>query len=427
MSMQHDYVKEHVASWSVSAPDFPFAAPAIALSDKRRRETMLDQYIDATKALGEREPHRRSLTKEEEASFIADTRAFLRDGLDFNDHQLEVMFSEALLGVTREFVRQTRRFDSGLDFNDVFQACRNMWVMAVLQTVLGMPVRLTPSIFAYSLLYPYTDNLIDDPRISSADKALFSSNFRRRLAGELPQPGSHAERKIFTLVEMIEGEFQRTDYPGVYDSLLAIHEAQTRSAQLIHSGDSLSDAEIFEISIAKGGASVLADGCLVAGSLTHDQERFLFGYGAYLQLLDDIQDAREDRAAGLHTIFSRGDEVLEAKVNRTYWFGEGVIRGLPLFGRHHLDVFASLMQKSKDLLIIGAVAQHPELYSPEYISAMEEHSPFRCSYIRRHGEQFVPYNSMLLSAVEALTFDDDAPEEARHRHTEHAPVSKISS
>jgi len=394
MSMQHDYVKEHVASWNVSAPDFPFAAPAIALSDKRRRETMLDQYIDATKALGEREPHRRSLTKEEEASFIADTRTFLRDGLDFND---------------------------------VFQACRNMWVMAVLQTVLGMPVRLTPSIFAYSLLYPYTDNLIDDPRISSADKALFSSNFRRRLAGELPQPGSHAERKIFTLVEMIEGEFQRTDYPGVYDSLLAIHEAQTRSAQLIHSGDSLSDAEIFEISIAKGGASVLADGCLVAGSLTHDQERFLFGYGAYLQLLDDIQDAREDRAAGLHTIFSRGDEVLEAKVNRTYWFGEGVIRDLPLFGRHHLGVFASLMQKSKDLLIIGAVAQHPELYSPEYLSAMEEHSPFRCSYIRRHGEQFVPYNSMLLSAVEALTFDDDAPEEARHRHTEHAPVSKISS
>ncbi len=394
MSMQHDYVKEHVASWSVSAPDFPFAAPAIALSDKRRRETMLDQYIDATKALGEREPHRRSLTKEEEASFIADTRTFLRDGLDFND---------------------------------VFQACRNMWVMAVLQTVLGMPVRLTPSIFAYSLLYPYTDNLIDDPRISSADKALFSSNFRRRLAGELPQPGSHADRKIFTLVEMIEGEFQRTDYPGVYDSLLAIHEAQTRSAQLIHSGDSLSDAEIFEISIAKGGASVLADGCLVAGSLTHDQERFLFGYGAYLQLLDDIQDAREDRAAGLHTIFSRGDEVLEAKVNRTYWFGEGVIRGLPLFGRHHLDVFASLMQKSKDLLIIGAVAQHPELYSPEYLSAMEEHSPFRSSYIQQHGEQFVPYNSMLLSAVEALTFDDDAPEEARHRHTEHAPVSKISS
>ncbi len=409
MSMQHEYVKEHVASWNVSAPDFPFAAPAIALSDKRRRETMLDRYVDATKALGKRDPHRRSLTAEEEASFIAETRALLRDGLDFNEYQLEVMFSEALLGVTRDFVRQTKRFDSGLDFNDVFQACRNMWVMAVLQTVLGMPVRLTPSIFAYSLLYPYTDNLIDNPRISSADKALFSSNFRRRLAGELPQPGSHAEQKIFTLVEMIEGEFQRQDYPRVYDSLLAIHDAQTRSAQLIHSGNSLSDAEIFEISIAKGGASVLADGWLVAGSLTYGQERFLFGYGAYLQLLDDIQDAREDRTAGLHTIFSREDGALETKVNRTYWFGEGVIRDLPLFGMHHLDVFTSLMQKSKDLLIIGAVTQHPELYSPEYISAMEEHSPFRSSYIQQHEDQFVPYNCIMLTAIEKIAFNEYHP------------------
>lgn len=58
--------------------------------------------------------------------------------------------------------------------------------------------------------------------------------------------------------------------------------------QLIHSNKPLSELETLTVYLAKGGASVLADGYLVAGKLTKDQEYFLFGYGAYLQLLDDI-------------------------------------------------------------------------------------------------------------------------------------------
>ncbi len=35
----------------------------------------------------------------------------------------------------------------------------------VLQLLLGIPVRVTPAIFAYSMLYPYGDNCLDDPAI----------------------------------------------------------------------------------------------------------------------------------------------------------------------------------------------------------------------------------------------------------------------
>jgi hypothetical protein len=409
MTMSQKYLEDYAVAWKMSVPGFPFIGPTLLPSEKLRREKIFDQYIGSVKALRKGKQSRKSLTEKEEQLFVAGTRNLLREGLDFSDRQLGVMFSDELLEVTRQFVRQARQFDSALTFNNIFQACRNMWIMNGLQIVLGLPVKLTSSIFAYSLLYPYTDNLIDNPCITPIDKSIFSDHFRLRLEGRTAEPCNPTERIIFSLVAMIEAEYPRSAYPEVYESLIAIHEAQTRSVQLIHSGSSLSEDEILEICIAKGGTSVLADGYLVAGKLTPDQEYFLFGYGAYLQLLDDIQDAREDREAGLHTVFSRSDDFLEKKVNRTYWFGERVMRDLPLFGREHLAVFASLMQKSMDLLIIGAIAQNSNLHSNGYVSEMEAYSPFSFSYIQKHKEQFVPYNGFLLTAIEEIAFNEDIP------------------
>jgi hypothetical protein len=407
--MIQNFVKEYAVSWNRSVPDFPFIAHSITLSEKQRRENVFDEYIDSVKALKKRKLDRKKLTESEEQLFVGRTRNLLCDVLDYSDQQLGVMFSPELLEVTRQFVRRARDFDSALTVNAIFQACRNMWIMNGLQIVLGLPVRLSSSIFAYSLLYPYTDNLIDNPDIAPTDKSIFNHNFRLRLDGQDVTPGTSTEKIIFRLVAMIEAEFPRSAYPEVYASLIAIHEAQTRSVQLLHSGGSLSEAEILEICIAKGGASVLADGYLVAGKLSREQEFFLYGYGAYLQLLDDIQDARDDRTAGLHTVFSRCNDFLEAKVNRTYWFGERVMRDLSLFGRHHLVVFGSLMRKSMDLLVIGAIAQNSDLYSNGYASAIENYSPFSFSYIQKHKEQFVPYNGFLLTAIEEIAFNVRVP------------------
>ncbi len=404
--MIQNYLENYTFCWEKSTPDFPFIAQKFSLNEKQTREKILDQYIQTIKAVRNGKLNRKKLTEEDERLFFAQTRNFLRDGLDFTDVQLQVMFSDELTGVTRQFVRQARRFDSKLTFHDVFQACRNMWIMNGLQIVLGLPVKLTPSIFAYSLLYPYTDNLIDNPQISSIDKLIFSNNFYLRLAGKNPLPNNGAEKTIFSLVAMIEEEFPRSTYPGVYQSLLAIHEAQTQSMKLIHSGDALSETETLKICMAKGGASVLADGYLVAGELSSDQEYFLFGYGAYLQLLDDIQDVDEDSNAGLKTVFSKNNELLDIKLNKTYWFGEKVMQSLGLFGGQYIDVFKSLMRKSMDLFIIEAIAQNPDFYDKEYVAEMENHSPFSFAYIQKRKEQFVPYNGLLLTAIEEIAFGE---------------------
>lgn len=402
MTRVQDHLDAYTQSWKSSAHTFPSFSHTFPVTEKQRREQVLDRYFRSVNAMKSRAPRRKSLTGDAQQQFITATRHLLYEGLDFTAQQLHVLFSEELLDVSRQFVRQARQFDSALTFNEIFQACRNMWVMNGLQIVLGLPVKLTSSVFAYSLLYPYTDNLIDDPDISADDKARFSTNFHERLAGHSPQPRTSTERIIFSLVDMIEAEYPRSAFPDVYESLLAIHDAQTRSMRLLHAGDSLSESETLEICLAKGGTSVVADGYLVAGTLTKDQEFFLFGYGAYLQLLDDIQDAQEDRAAGLHTVFSRSNEFLESKVNMTHWFSSMVMQNLPLFGSQHLEIFSSLMRKSMELLVIGAIAHTSDLYSAAYVLEMESYSPFSFSYLQTHKEHFVPYNGFLLKAIEEL-------------------------
>src|SRR5512138_1794931 len=52
-----------------------------------------------------------------------------------------------------KFVSRARRFDPAISDAELQQALRNLWVFNSLQFYLGKPVRLTPSSFAYSLLY----------------------------------------------------------------------------------------------------------------------------------------------------------------------------------------------------------------------------------------------------------------------------------
>lgn len=404
--MLQKYTEKYTEIWKNSSVQLPDFSKSYTPSEKQIREQYLDQFLLSIKSFRKNQIRRKSITLAEESLFFENTRCFLRDGLDFTDNQLEIMFSDDLIEVTRTFVRKARVFDPELSFSDIFQACRNAWIMHGLQLIMGLPILLTPSILAYSLLYPYTDNMIDDPQVSGLEKMIFSDRFRNRLSGQKLDPISKTENAVFRLVEMIEDQYSRLEFPQVFESLLGIHEAQTRSLKLIQQNNSISETETLKICLAKGGASVLADGFLVAGNLTETQQCFLFGYGSYLQLLDDIQDVEEDFNAGLMTVFSRDafKLPLDEKLNKTYWFGEQVMKSLDFFNGQHIDIFKSLMRKSMDLFIAEAIAQNPESYRQKYVSEFENYSPFYFSYIRKRKEQFTPYNGFLLTAIEEIAF-----------------------
>jgi len=407
--MIQNYTEQYAEIWERCPVQMPRFSKVYPKEDKLSREKFLDQFLNTIKAFRKDRIRGKSFTEADQQLFLRNTREFLRNGLDFTDGQLELMFSDEMVEITRSFVRQAKAFDPDLPFNDIFQACRNMWIMNGLQLIMGIQMQVTPSIFAYSMLYPYTDNLIDDPNISSFEKLVFSERFRDRLSGVMLEPKDKTESIIFRLVGMIEGEYSRNDFPEVYESLLGIHDAQTNSLKLIQFSDSLSEQETLKICLDKGGASVLADGYLVAGKLTEAQRYFLFGYGAYLQLLDDIQDVEEDYAAGLMTVFSKSAfrVPLDEKLNKAYWFGEQVMESLDFFDGQHIEQFKSLMRRSMDLFITEAIAQVPDAYSRKYVAAFESFSPFHFSYICKRKEQFAPYNGFLLTALEESAFAEN--------------------
>jgi hypothetical protein len=252
-----------------------------------------------------------------------------------------------------------------------------------LQLMMNLPVEINPSVFAYSMIYPYSDNFLDDPNISGKEKQEFSDRFNLRLHGENIVPVNHTEKQLFTLVSMFENQYDRLAFPGVYESLYAIQKGQTDSLKLIKSGK-LSEPEISRVCFEKGGASVLADGYLVAGRLTEQQEQALFGYGVYLQLLDDIQDIKEDSGANTKTMCSfLGQNNLSEFVNQTIHFGRIALEEMKCFEALNTDVFLNLMNRSIESMIIESVGLNSSGFSADYLAELEKSSPLRFDYVRR--------------------------------------------
>ncbi len=151
----------------------------------------------------------------------------------------------------KSFARMARDFAPMISSDDIYQAGRNVITANLIQLLLGLPARVTPSIFAYSMLYPYTDNYLDDQSIPMETKVSFNKRFRHRLLGEEIEPANSHEVDISSLIRMIENEWNRQDYPQVYESLLSIHKAQTLSLDLVAPGITPFERDILGISFEK--------------------------------------------------------------------------------------------------------------------------------------------------------------------------------
>jgi len=303
---------------------------------------------------------------------------FARDTLGFTDRQLDVILSYGFLDASARFAEEARRFDPMVSEDDIYQASRNVMTMNFIQLLLGRSVTLTPAIFAYSMLYPYTDNYLDDPAVSADVKHAFIERFRSRLGGEGVLPANQHERLIWELVWMVEQQYPRVQYERVYESLYAIHDAQCRSLSLLNHVSSPYEVDVLSLIFEKGGTSVLADGYLVAGELTEEQSRFMFAYGAYTQLMDDMEDILSDRAAGVQTLFSQtaGRWPLDELTNHTFHFGNQVFKTLDCFTGAEADALKELIWRTIDPMLIASAGTYPQFYSRAYLKQLEDHLPF---------------------------------------------------
>lgn len=397
------------AWWDASSE--PYApSPRYESREQVRHEGALDRFLAALTAEAERPPRTEADRDAARRRILDGFGELARSALGFREHHLAELIEGPYADVAGEFARRARGFDPAIRPADVFQAWRNVWTMNGLQRLLGRPVRLTPSVFAYSMLYPYTDNYLDDPAIAADEKVAFSARFSERLSGREVAPRTAQEERIYRLVALIEEEYDRRAHPQVFESLLAIHRAQERSVRLVSPGAAPYEVDVLGISLEKGGTSVLADGYLVAGELTAEQAAFLFGYGALLQIVDDLQDVAADRDSGLLTVFSQsaGRWKLDRLVNRTFRYGDGVVRGLQRFGAQGGEPLAELIATSWRQLLVDAVGRSARFFSRGYVRAMERHSPFRYRPLRARRKRLSRSSPQLMRLVEAFAAADGA-------------------
>jgi len=319
--------------WWSSAPGLPELGPVYSLKEQKEREASLGNSLDLLgqelQRISRQRPDRSTL--QERLFPLAGN--ILKTSFGLEDRHVAALPSYGFAEAVEGFVRQARQFDAEISAVDIYQAGRNAWSMNLMQYLLGQPVEVTPAVLAYSLLYPYSDNYLDDPGIPTSVKAAFSRTFERRLAGQAVPPANPWEQKIFDLMGMIEGQFDRQLHPEVYASLMAILRAQTNSLQLQLPHASPYEMDVLGLAFEKGGTSVLADGYLVAGSLTPLQQEFSFYYGAFTQLMDDLEDVEQDRRAGIMTVFSQtaGRWPLDAVTSRLIVFGNGLLDAMRCF------------------------------------------------------------------------------------------------
>jgi len=381
-----EYLKDLYKNiWWNSSTDFNLNLEASSFWDKKKKEKEIEKLIDELImhiSTFPKEIESREQWKKEVNNFIDDiilNRDIFKLGI------LDAKMKNQFFKATGEFISQCKKFDNELNYSDIGQALRNVWIVYIFQKALGFDIEFSNAIFGYSMLYPYTDNYLDDITVPINQKKAFNYNFSKKLQGEYIQPINSHEEKVFKLVDYIESVFNRTNYPEVYEALLLIHEGQKKS---LKQQDCISipyERDILGISLEKGGASVLVDGYLISGKLTRDEEIFAYGYGFLLQLCDDLQDVKSDLKNHHMTIMSQlaGRYQLDLITNKIINLTQSVVKDARCFKGNNVVELKNLIITNCLNLILFAIAEDRVYYSKEYIKKISQFLPFTLSYINR--------------------------------------------
>lgn len=313
---------------------------------------------------------------------IAQTRMYVKKLFGLAGIEIDDAFTDGIVRSTTIFIDRVKNFDPAMSPENIYQALRNIWIMNTLQVYFGMETGCSDSMFAYSMLYPYTDNIMDDAATGPEEKMRSNDKLRLRLEGRPYFQPAGIEKKLDRLVELVEQEFPRDRFPQVFQGLLGIYNAQIKSLAQQNGDVPPHVVDIPGVSFEKGGTSVLADGYLVKGKLTGNQEAFCFGLGAFLQLADDIQDVVMDKKNNHTTLFSQaaGRWKMDALANKLFRLIPVVVPGDK---EPRLKKIDELFHRSFHLHIMEAVGKNAALYSDAYIKELQVHFPVRFSYLKK--------------------------------------------
>jgi len=377
--------QEYSLLWWETDTDAPRFEKTYSESEQIKIEKEFTGYVDEVSDKFEDYPTDKEKQKEWLGKFIDGIKKFGEKTFRLSDLYLDSISQEGFINSTRAFVDKVKEFHPSLKIENVYQALRNVWIMNSLQMYLNIDIKPSDAIFAYSMIYPYTDNYLDDVTQSFEKKLSFNSKLKNWLEGQLTSPSNKQEEKIFRLIKMIENQYSRDKFPDVYRGLLAIFNAQIKSLILQKKQSIPYEINILDISFEKGGTSVLTDGLLVNGNLNKEQAAFCFGFGLMLQLSDDIQDVSQDMKNNHMTVFSQTAQKynLDALANKLFNFISRIVDLKLSEEISSQKCLKELILKNCYYLVLESIGKNQNFYSQEYIEKTCRHFPFRFSYLKQ--------------------------------------------
>ncbi len=150
----------------------------------------------------------------------------------------------------------------------------------------------------------------------------------------------------------------------------------------------------------------MTDGYLAAGSLSSEQARILFGFGAFTQLMDDMEDISLDISDQRASIFSvtAAKWKLDELNNQFYLFGKKVIEDLNAFQGKDVPILSGLMSTCIEPMLINIVAQSTQYFNKPTLLEVEGHFPFRFSTLNRQRERLSRKKLNISGLIDAFIF-----------------------
>lgn len=391
-------IKEIRAAWKQQPDSFPVFLkenldifPYITSEQKKENEALIQEFFRRIQKKIQKKPGETEAQRQWEKELEQEFCDFLQKEKMLS---LSEWMSRELLDAftceTKRFVNRVRSFDETLNEAQIWQTLRNYFIYAMIVEMQGETQNAKNPILAYSLLYPYTDNYIDDEQILPKEKERYNRMIASRLKEEPVFPQNPLEEKTCRLLDMILNEYKGMERKKVAWTLLQLLEAQNCSIR--QQKAALPEEEILEISIRKGSASVLADYLFSTVDWLEYEEVFYLKFGFLLQLVDDLQDIEEDRRTGSHTLMTtayeqqtriRGQQYLEQRVNRLLWFSWNVIRE---FKPRNPGLKGFILKNCVEITLLTA-AINPQFFSKKYLLALEPYLPLSLEFLKKIKKQ----------------------------------------
>lgn len=271
------------------------------------------------------------------------------------------------------FIALCRSFSPELNIEGIGQAIRNYTVYAMFVELSRGTPGLNPAAFGYSMLYPFTDNYIDSSDHSDTEKKQYNQMIRETIAGREVEPLPGHQEKTIALLRMIAEKYPREKDGSILTLLQMMQEAQENSLRQQRRGEQLPAAERLDISLFKGGLSVLIDRCFVDRELSIEDMLFYFGFGFFLQLADDLQDIGPDFESGHQTLLNleMNPEACGKTVNKLFWF----VREITESYVSSNEDFKQFVLKNCYMLLCTSVIGSKEFFSHEYTERLQKYMP----------------------------------------------------